>query len=108
MEQRTLTGIFDSYGDAQRARDALVSEGIARERITLSAPQTADGIAAEAPGQTYENQVGEDRESVERGEFGSAMRSAVCAVSVDAGDEGDRIGAILESRGAREVTRPPR
>ena len=55
-----------------------------------------------------ENQPGEDGKSVERGRFGTAIRSAVCAVSVDAGDEGERVGAILRTRGAREVTRPPR
>jgi hypothetical protein len=103
-----LTGIFDTVSAAERARDALVAEGIARERITLSAQQTSDGIAAEAPGQAYENQAGEDRESVERGQFGSAIRSAVCALTVDSAGEDERIGAILTSRGAREVTRPPR
>jgi hypothetical protein len=102
-----LTGIFDTVSAAERARDALVAEGIARERITLSALQTRDGIAAEAPGQSYENQAGADRESVERGRFGSAIRSAVCALTVDAAGEKDRVAAILESRGAREVTRPP-
>lgn len=108
MEHRTLTGFFDSLAAAERAREALVSEGIARERITMSATQTSDGIAAEAPGESYENQAGEDRHTVARGKFGSAMRSAVCALSVEAGDEGDRVGAILRSRGAREVMRPPR
>lgn len=105
---QTLTGIFDSLAAAERARDALVSEGIARGRITMSVPQTGDGIAAEAPGESYENQVGEGRESVERGKLGSAVRSAVCALSVDAGEESDRVGAILRSRGARAVMQPPR
>ncbi|HEX6632339.1 MAG TPA: hypothetical protein VF038_00125 [Usitatibacter sp.] len=102
-----LTGIFDTVSAAERARDALVAEGIARERITLSASQTSDGIAAEAPGETYENQAGEDRASVERGRFGSAIRSAVCALTVDSTGEEERVGAILRSRGAREVMRPP-
>ena len=107
---RIVTGIFDSHAAAARARDALLAEGVARERMTVSESETSDGIAAEAPGETYENQAGEDGESAERGRFGSAVRAAVCTLSVDAGDsrsERRRIGELLRSSGAREVTRPP-
>ncbi len=110
MASTVVTGIFDSHAAAAQARDALLSWGVARERITLSEGETSDGIAAEAPGETYENQAGEDEESAERGRFGSAVRGAVCTISVDAGHsqaERRRIGALLRSNGAREVTRPP-
>jgi hypothetical protein len=46
-----VTGIFDSRAAAARARDALLSGGVAREPITMSESETSDGIAAEAPGE---------------------------------------------------------
>lgn len=110
MAKPLVTGIFDSSAAAARAREALLAQGIAGERVTTSAVETSDGIAAEAPGEAYENQAGEDEESAERGRFGSAVRSAVCTVSVDAGGspaERRKIGDVLRSSGAREVTQPP-
>jgi len=111
MANPLVTGIFDSRAAAAHAREALLAQGIAGDRITMSEMQTSDGIAAEAPGETYQNQVGEDRESAARGRFGSAVRSAVCTLSVDTVDsdsERRRIGELLRSSGAREVTQPPR
>jgi hypothetical protein len=110
MATDPLTGIFETREAAESAREALLGDGVARERIALSLPQTADGIAAEAPGETYENQPGENEESARRGRFGSAARSAACTLTVDGASseaERGRIRAILMSRGAREVLRPP-
>jgi hypothetical protein len=110
MATNRLTGIFGTREAAERARDALLGEGIARERIAISVPETGDGIAAEAPGQSYENQPGEGEEAARRGRFGSAVRSAVCALTVDGASseaERGRIGAILARSGARDVMRPP-
>jgi hypothetical protein len=110
MATDRLTAIFETREGAERARAALLDEGVARDRIAISIPETGDGIAAEAPGETYENQPGEDEESARRGRFGSAVRSAACTLTVEGASseaERARIGAILESRGAREVVRPP-
>ena len=110
MANALVTGIFDSSAAAARAREALLAQGIAGERITMSEMQTSDGIAAEAPGEAYENQAGEDEESAERGRFGSAVRSAVCTLSVEASgphSERRKIGEVLQASGAREVTQPP-
>jgi len=52
----TAVGIFASRSCAQAAKAALVAAGVPTERITLSATLTADGIAAEAPGESCVNQ----------------------------------------------------
>ena len=41
---------------ARLAREALIVEGFPEEQVTLSVDMTEDGIAAEAPGESYENQ----------------------------------------------------
>jgi hypothetical protein len=110
MANPLVTGIFDSRAAAARAREALLAHGIAGERIAVSTMETGDGIAAEAPGESYENQAGEDEASAARGRFGSAVRGALCTVSVDAGasrSERRRIGELLGASGAREVMQPP-
>jgi len=110
MANPLVTGIFDSSAAPAHAREALLAQGICGERIAVSAMETSDGIAAEAPGESYENQAGEDAESAERARFGSAARSALCTVSVEAGDsepERRRIGELLAASGAREVMQAP-
>lgn len=54
--KETLVAVFASSAEAQQARAALLSEGFAEEKLTLSADLTDDGLSAEAPGQAYENQ----------------------------------------------------
>lgn len=41
MPLTTLTALFDSYGDAERAAESLVSAGISRSQINVLGSQTA-------------------------------------------------------------------
>ncbi len=54
-----VTGIFPTLASAHAARRALLSHGVAEDHITVSVSQTEDGIAAEAQGQSHENQPGQ-------------------------------------------------
>ena len=53
---RALIAVFASEGEAMRAHSALLRSGIDPKDVAISADLTRDGIAAEAPGQAYENQ----------------------------------------------------
>ena len=55
---RALIGVFASEEEAIRAQSALVRNGIHPNAVAISIDLTRDGIAAEAPGQAYENQGG--------------------------------------------------
>ena len=54
-----IYGVFASPEAAERSRAALLADGVAAPRITISRALTEDGVAAEAPGQNYENQPGQ-------------------------------------------------
>ena len=104
-----ITAIFDTVRAAQEARDALVHEGLDADGIALSPSQTADGVAGEAPGQSYENQAGQtDRDSAVA-RYGTAIRSGTCALTFDAAAANSaRLTQLLASRGARQIVTPPR
>ena len=50
--------------------------------MALSALLTDDGIAAEAPGQSYENQPGQPSSDSELARYGEAVRAGACVLSV--------------------------
>src|SRR5688500_3242982 len=56
MRHRALTAVFASPDEARRAHSALLGKGLDRREIAISIDFTRDGVAAEAPGQTYVNQ----------------------------------------------------
>jgi hypothetical protein len=104
-----IQGAFGSVAAAQDARQLLIDAGVPAAAITISIVETADGIAAEAIGQSYENQPGEDdseraRDTARQNE---AVRSAVCALSVDADTEqcASLAEAVMRRAGARRVGR---
>jgi len=47
MRNRTVMGIFDRPGDAEKVKDELLEAGIARHRIVVSRHDTGNGVAAE-------------------------------------------------------------
>lgn len=55
---RSLFAVFASEEEAMRARSALLENAVDPNDIAISIDLTRDGIAAEAPGQAYENQGG--------------------------------------------------
>lgn len=56
MASHQVIGIYSSIARARLAQEALIVEGMPEERIAISVDLTEDGIAAEAPGQSYVNQ----------------------------------------------------
>jgi hypothetical protein len=110
--------IFRKEEDALRAKEECLNAGIPVERIALSVSETADGIAAEAPGESYENQPGEAKADAAEGGFirrignwiggeashdtrqaryGEAVRAGIRVLTVDvrSEDEKKRIANIL-------------
>jgi hypothetical protein len=113
-----VRAIFRKEEDALRAKDECLGAGIPVERIALSVSETADGIAAEAPGESYDNQPGEARADAAEGgvmrrigdwiggeashdrqqaEYGESVRAGVRVLTVDvrSEDEKKRIANIL-------------
>ena len=78
---KTVVAVFDSVSAAEDAKGLLLQAGVPESRIAVSASLTEDGIAAEAPGQSFENQPGQpnDRKTAQ---YGEAVRSGGCVVSV--------------------------
>lgn len=105
-----VTGVFACAADAERARQALIAIGIDGDCVTLSVSQAVDGIAAEAPGQSYENQPGQAAADSKASWYATAVRSGDCALTVDAATAAERarVGEMLRSCGARSIARPPR
>jgi len=95
-----IAGLYGSLEAAGRAQAALVLAGVADRRICVSRSLTEDGIAAEAPGQSYENQNDEDSASAK---FTDAVLGAVCVVSVKVMSRGEAAlaAAVLRNNGAR-------
>src|SRR6476620_7204528 len=56
MHNHSVIAVFSSQAEAVNAHHGLVIGGVREDRIAISADLTSDGIAAEAPGQAYENQ----------------------------------------------------
>jgi hypothetical protein len=79
---RTVVAVFESMPAAEGAKATLMRAGVAEQRIAVSAGLTDDGIAAEVPGQSYENQPGQPAHDSEAARFGEAVRSGACVVSV--------------------------
>ena len=104
-----ITAIFDTVRAAQEARDALVREGLDADSIALSVSQTADGVAAEAPGQSFESQPGQSERDSAAARYGTAVRSGTCALTLDdAAGNTARLTRLLTAQGARQVVTPPR
>lgn len=103
----TVVGIFDSPSDAEKVKDELLEAGVARHRIVVSRLLSEDSLAAEAPGQSYENQQSSDELIVGRypdpEKFGEAVRSGACVVAVAARSHVDKkqIAELMRRFGAR-------
>lgn len=97
-----LAAVYDSVGDAEAARERLLTEGIAPLNIALSRSQTEDPIAAEWPGQSYENQPGQpddgsvrERAARDEARYNEAVRAGVCVLSVEMVRD-DRLQALVD------------
>jgi hypothetical protein len=108
MENRVVVGVFRTHADAESARAALIGSGVAADRMALEPVTGRDPVGDEFPGESYENQPGEDERADAAARFGESVRSGGCtlAVSVPARAEEERIAGILRERGATRTTRP--
>jgi len=102
-----VEGVFDTEESAGQARSRLLDAGIAKEDICSSVPATADPIAAEYPGQSFENQPGQDSNAPSRDEArqNEAVRSGMILLTVeaDAPQQVEEIIAIMRRTGARST-----
>jgi hypothetical protein len=96
MASHQVIGIYSSTARARLAQEALILEGMPEGCVAISIDLTEDGIAAEAPGQSYANQPGQ-RETSWSGSRGGgasqngwhesycdAAQSGTCVVTADA------------------------
>ena len=107
----TAVGVFGSRSGAQAAKAKLCAAGVPSERIALSAPLTADGIAAEAPGESYVNQrLRDSAADLDDARYDETLRSGACVVSVrvESDEERSRLEALMQRLGAHAVTHEPR
>jgi hypothetical protein len=106
---KTIVGVFASAAAAEEARTALLDAGVSENRIALSAGLTDDGIAAEAPGQSYENQPGQRAADSRDARYGEAVRTGGCVVSVFIRSEEEKqyVEQLMLSKRARQTTIRP-
>jgi hypothetical protein len=105
---KTVVGVFDSVSAAEDARATLLQAGVSEKRIALSGGLTDDPLAAEAPGQSFENQPGQEHEK-KTAQYGEAVRSGGCVVSVFArsDEESHYVERLMrEKRAYRTGIRP--
>jgi hypothetical protein len=106
---QTVVGVFDSSVAAEQAKVALLEAGVPEARMALSVPMTDDGIAAEAPGQSFENQPGQPPAESRAARYGEAVRSGACVLSVFTRSEEEKqyIEQLLLRYRAHQTTTPP-
>jgi hypothetical protein len=105
---KTVVGVFESVSAAEDARATLLQAGVPEKRIALSGGLTDDPLAAEAPGQSFENQPGQKSEK-RTAQYGDAVRSGGCVVSVFArsDEESHYVEQLMrEKRAYRTGIRP--
>jgi hypothetical protein len=105
---KTVVGVFDSVSAAEDAKAVLLQAGLPESRVAISGSLTDDAIAAEAPGQSFENQPGQahDKKSAQ---YGEAVRSGGCVLSVFArsDEESHYVERLMrEKRAYRTGIRP--
>lgn len=92
-----VVGVFRDPRAAERALEELCDAGIDRARVRLSRLPTEDGIAAEAPGQSFENQPGQRESESAQAPYAEAFRSGGSALSVscDSAEDREWLGELL-------------
>jgi hypothetical protein len=78
---KTIIGVFASPAAAEEAAIALREAGVPESRMAISATLTEDGIGAESPGQSFENQPGQPQDR-DDARFAQAVRGGTCVLSV--------------------------
>jgi hypothetical protein len=106
---QTVVGVFASPAAAEQARGALLDGGLSGVRVALSVLLTDDGIAAEAPGQLYENQPGQASSDSRAARYGEAVLAGACALSVFTRSEEEKqyVEQLLHRNGAHQIVIGP-
>ena len=112
MTGKAVVGVFETVGAAEQARAQLAASGEAAERIVVTGNLMADGIAAEASGQSYEHQSdlgGAPADEANWARYNSAVRSGACVLSVESHSLGERkrLTELLRQQGARIAMERP-
>lgn len=86
-----------------------MAAGVRGEDMQISATLTADGIGAEAPGESYENQneIRESAAAKEHAQFTENVLAGACALSVAAAGDLEGVERLMREQGARAVMRRP-
>lgn len=106
---QTVVGVFASRAAAEEASSALLLAGVPQARMALSAGLTDDGIAAEVPGQSFENQPGQPAADSAIARYGEAVRAGGCVLSVFTRSEEERQYVeqlLLRNHAQRTALRP--
>ncbi len=115
----TVVAIFDEYGQAQQAMNALFNEGFTHSDVKLSPaeenPQmreqflrsrtTSDAGSSWGIGDFFRSLFGTDQHSDDAGVYSEAVRRGSYMLSVDAGDqdEADRAADIMQRYNAIDL-----
>ena len=105
---QTVVGIFASTTAAEEAKGALRRAGVPERRMALSTGLTDDPMAAEVPGQSFENQPGQPADA-KTARYAQAVRSGACVLSVFTRSEEERQYVeqlLLRNRAHRTTLRP--
>ncbi len=103
--KRAVVAVFDTVEAARAAEASLLAAGLPQSRVHVTANLAADGIAAEAPGQSYENQPGQSAADSAESRYGESVRLGTCVLTADA-DSAHAAQALersLAGHGARKV-----
>jgi len=102
-----VEALFDNRETAERVYAALMRAGIQHSRIAMSVDHSADPLAGEYPGQSYENQPGQDssaraRDVARRNE---AVRAGAVLVTVETGSEEEAraVESLITGGGGRRT-----
>lgn len=100
-----IVGVFRDPRECERARQKVCDAGVEPGRIEVSRPVTEDGIAGEAPGQSFENQPGQPEVDRAVARYGESVRGGSCALSVTCESAEDRewIDELLRRSGSSAV-----
>jgi hypothetical protein len=100
-----IVGVFQDLPACEHARRMVCDAGVEAARVELSRPSAEDGIAAEAPGQSFENQPGQPEDDSAVSRYGESLRSGACALSVtcDSAEDREWIDELLRRAGSTGV-----
>lgn len=104
MPPKRLVAVFASAQAAEAAKQHLLRAGLAEAQVTVSRRLTDDGLAAEAPGQSYMSMF-EGGDGISEAVYADAVHAAgaVLSVEVDGRSSPKVIAELLAREGATQT-----